>query len=288
MSMATAATQVAERPETVISPPRRFNPVRPGELWTHRELIYFLTKRELQVRYKQSFFGISWAVLQPLTFAFIFALFFSKFFRFASTDIPYPVFVVMGLVPWLFTANAIQNSAGSLVQDANLISKVYFPRLALPIAKALSLVIDLAIALAVVVVVILLYGVGIQTTALLVPAFLVLGVITAFAVGTLLSAANVKYRDINVITPMFVQVVFFLTPVIYPGVGPGSPVKGDWIYVWALNPMVSVVNGTRWALVGAPYPGTTEILISIGSALVLFVVALQYFQRAQQWFADLI
>jgi lipopolysaccharide transport system permease protein len=275
-------------PEIVIAPPRRLTPLRVGELWDHRELIYFLTKRELQVRYKQSFFGVSWAVLQPLAFAFIFALIFTKVFRATSADIPYPVFVVIGLVPWLFTANAIQNSAGSLLQDSDLISKVYFPRLALPIAKALSLVIDLAIALAVVVVVTLLYGVTIKATAILVPAFLFLGVTAAFAVGTLLAAANVKYRDISVITPLLVQVLFFLTPVIYAGTGPNSLVKGDWVYLWAVNPMVSVVNGSRWALVGAPSPGVTEVLISVASALVLLVLALQYFQRAEQWFADVI
>jgi lipopolysaccharide transport system permease protein len=275
-------------PEIVISAPRRFSPLNLRELWAHRELIYFLTKRELQVRYKQSVFGISWAVLQPLAFAAIFALFFGQIFRFAAGDIPYAVFAVIGLVPWLFTANAIQASAGSLVQDANLISKVYFPRLALPIAKALSLVIDLVIALAVVLIVIVLYGVEIQGTAVYVFAFLALGVVTAFAVGTLLSAVNVKYRDVNVVTPMLIQILFFLTPIIYPGAGPDSLVKGDWQYVWALNPMVSVINGCRWALVGAPYPGTAEILISVGIALVLLVVALQYFRRAERWFADLI
>jgi lipopolysaccharide transport system permease protein len=274
--------------EIVISPPRSFNPVRLRELWVHRELIYFLTKRELQVRYKQSLFGIGWAVLQPLAFAFVFALFFGQIANFSSDGIPYAVFAVIGVVPWLFTANAIQNSAGSLVQDSELISKVYFPRLALPIAKALSLVIDLAIALVVVLIVILLYGVSISTNAVFVFAFLALGVVTAFAVGTLLSAVNVKYRDVSVVTPMFVQIAFFLTPVLYPGTGPNSLVQGDWQYLYALNPMVSVVNGTRWALVDTSYPGTAEILISVAAALVLLVISLQYFQRAQQWFADLI
>src|SRR4051794_23477671 len=154
-----STVESAATPEIVIAPPRRWNPLRLGELWAYRELIYFLTKRELQVRYKQSVFGISWAVLQPLTFAFVFALFFSKIFHVSSGGIPYAVFAVAGIVPWLFTANAVQNSAVSLLQDSDLISKVYFPRLALPISKALSLVVDLAIALVVVIIVALLYGV---------------------------------------------------------------------------------------------------------------------------------
>jgi homopolymeric O-antigen transport system permease protein len=278
----------APAPEIVIAPPRRWTPLNLSELWGYRELIYFLTKRELQVRYKQSIFGIAWAVLQPLTFAFVFALFFSKIFRVSSADVPYAVFAVAGIVPWLFTANAVQNSATSLLQDSDLISKVYFPRLALPISKALSLVVDLAIALVVVIVVTLLYGVAIQSTVYLVPAFLALGIVTAFTLGTLFAAANVKYRDVSVLVPMLVQIGFFITPVLYPGTGPESLVKGDWQYVWALNPMVSVIDGFRWALVGTPAPLTATVLISIGSALVLLFVALRYFQRAEQWFADVI
>jgi homopolymeric O-antigen transport system permease protein len=288
MAMSTATTEAPQAHETVIAPPSGWAPLQGRELWSHWELIYFLTKRELQVRYKQSAFGVGWAILQPLALAFIFALFFSKFLKFEQPGVPYAVLAVIGIVPWLFTANAVQNSAGSLVMDANLISKVYFPRLALPIAKALSLVVDLVIAVVVVVLVILLYGVTLATQAPLVLAFLGLGVVTAFALGTLLAAVNVKYRDVSVVTPMLIQVAFFLTPVLYPGLGPNCPVKGNWQYVWALNPMVSVVNGCRWALVDAPYPGTDKILISCASALFLLVVSIQYFQRAQRWFADLI
>lgn len=278
----------AQAPEIVIAPPRSWNPLKLRELWAYRELIYFLTKRELQVRYKQSIFGVSWAVLQPLTFAFVFALFFSKVFHVSSSGIPYAVFAVAGIVPWLFTANAVQNSAMSMLQDADLISKVYFPRLALPISKALSLVVDLAIALLAVIVVTLLYGVAIQSTIYLVPAFLALGLATAFTLGTLFAAANVKYRDVSVIVPMLVQIGFFITPVLYPGTGPDALVKGDWQYLWALNPMVSVIDGFRWALLGTPAPSGTTVLISIASVLVLLAVTLRYFQRAEQWFADVI
>jgi lipopolysaccharide transport system permease protein len=279
-------------PEVVIAPPRRWRAIDLRELWAHRELIYFLTKRELQIRYKQSVFGISWAVLQPLVFAFIFALLFGVVLKQQPPgDLPYAVFVVAGVVPWLFTSQAISGSAGSLVQDSNLISKVYFPRLALPIAKALSLMLDLAIALMVVVIITLIYGVAIAPTAWLAPAFLVLGVIAAFAIGTLFAAINVKYRDVEVVVPMFVQILFFASPVLYGGTTVGDQAGHAWSYIYAINPMASVLDGFRWALYGghqAPYPGTPEILISVGSALVLLVGALVYFRRTEQYFADIV
>jgi homopolymeric O-antigen transport system permease protein len=281
-----AATAVSE---TVIAPPRRWRALELGELWAHRELVYFLTKRELQVRYKQSFFGISWAVLQPLVFAFIFALFFGVVLKVqVPGDLPYAVFAVAGVVPWLFTSQAIQNGASSLVQDSNLIAKVYFPRLALPISKALSLMLDLAIALVVVVIVTLLYGVAIAPTAWLVPAFLALGVVTAFAIGTLLAAVNVKYRDIEVVVPMLIQVMFFASPILYSGTQVGDQAGKAWSYIYSINPMASVLDGMRWALFDQPYPGTANILISVGTALFLFLGALIYFRRTEQYFADVV
>src|SRR5829696_949446 len=208
--MSTPEAHAGEFPELVIRPPSRWSALQLGELWTHRELIYFLTKRELQIRYKQSFFGVSWAILQPLAFAFMFALVFGEIFKTQPPNgIPYPVFAVAGVVPWLFFATSIQQGAGSLVLDANLIAKVYFPRLALPISKGLSLIIDLLIALPIVIIVILLYGVGIASTIWLVPAFLLLGVVTAFALATFLAAVNVKYRDVQLVVPMLIQILFF-------------------------------------------------------------------------------
>jgi lipopolysaccharide transport system permease protein len=279
----------AAAPEIVISPPGGWRPVDLRELWTHRELVYFLTKREVQIRYKQSFFGISWAVLQPLVFAFIFALFFGLVLHQQPPNgLPYAVFAVIGIVPWLFTSTAIQQGASSLVVDANLIAKVYFPRLALPLAKALSLLMDLGIALVVVIVVTLLYGVAIAPTAYLVPAFLLLGVVTAFALATLLSAVNVKYRDIQLVVPMIIQILFFASPVLYPGTQVGDQSGHAWSYIYSINPMASVLDGMRWALVDQPYPGTVNILISVGSALLILVGALLYFRRAENFFADLI
>ncbi len=286
--MSTPEAHVAT-PEIVISPPRRWSSLHLGELWAHRELIYFLTKRELQVRYKQSFFGISWAVLQPLIYGFVFALFFGVVVKVpVPGDLPYAVFAVAGLVPWLFTAQAIQNGSTSLVQDADLISKVYFPRLALPISKALSLLLDLVIALAVVIVVTVIYGVAIASTVYLVPAFLILGVITAFAIATLLAAVNVRYRDVQVVVPMLVQVLFFVSPVLYSGTLVGDQAGEAWSYIYSINPMATVIDGMRWALLDQPYPGTANILISVAAAALILGGALVYFRRAEQSFADVI
>jgi lipopolysaccharide transport system permease protein len=287
--MSTPEASALAPSEIVIAPPGRWRPVDLRELWAHRELVYFLTKRELQIRYKQSFFGISWAVLQPLVFAFIFALFFGVVLhQHPPNGLPYAVFAVAGIVPWLFTSTAIQQGAGSLVLDANLIAKVYFPRLALPIAKGLSLILDLIIALGVVLLVTLLYGVTIAPTVWLVPAFLALGVVTAFGIATFLAAVNVKYRDVQLVVPMIIQVLFFASPVIYSGTLVGDKSGHAWTYIYSINPMASVLDGTRWALYDQPYPGTVNILISVVSALLILVGALIYFRRAEDFFADVI
>ncbi len=282
--MATAEAHAPTAPEIVLSPPKGWNALRLGELWAYRELIYFLTKRELQIRYKQSFFGIAWAILQPLAFAFIFALVLGTILN-AETEIPYVPFVIAGVVPWLFTAQAITASSSSLVKDADLISKVYFPRLALPLSQALNLLIDMALAFAVVFIIAFLYGVTIQWTFVLLPAFVLLGIVTTFALGTLFAAVNVKYRDVQLVMPMLVQVMFFATPIFYPA---QQFAKGDWIYVYALNPMVSVIEGVRWSLFGTEFIGWGPLAVSVGSCLLLVVVALVYFQRTEKYFADIV
>jgi len=208
-------TAVATLSETVIRPPRRWSWPGAAELWEYRDLIYFLTKRELQIRYKQSFFGVSWAIFQPLVIGLIFALIFGTVLDTPTAGLPAAVFFVASLVPWLFTSQAILLGATSLVEDADLISKVYFPRIALPLAKALSLVIDLGFALIVVIGFGLAYGVGLSINIWLAPAFLLLGVLTTFAVSALSAAVNVKYRDVALVVPMLMQIGLFLTPVFY-------------------------------------------------------------------------
>jgi lipopolysaccharide transport system permease protein len=279
-----AESPAATLPETVIKPPRRWGWPSGKELWEYRDLLYFLTKRELQIRYKQSFFGISWAVLQPLVLAFIFALVFGTVIKTPTEGLPPAVFMVAGLVPWLFFSQSVMLGANSLVVDADLISKVYFPRIAIPVAKALSLIIDLVIAFFVVIVVGLIYGETISSNVYLVPAFVLLGLITTFAVSSLAAAVNVKYRDVQLVMPMLVQVLLFVTPVVYPG----TKISGDWKYLYAINPMSSVLDGVRWAIFDTPAPGWGTVAVSVASALILLVVALSYFRRTEHYFADFV
>lgn len=274
----------ATLPETVIKPPQRWNWPAAAELWEYRDLLYFLTKRELQIRYKQSFFGVAWAIFQPLALGFILALVFGKFVHTPTEGLPAAVFIVAGLVPWLFTSQAILMGATSLVLDADLISKVYFPRIAIPLAKALSLVFDLVFAFLVVIVIGLVYGVSLSINIWVAPAFLLLGVITTFAISALAAAVNVKYRDVQLVMPMAVQVMFFVTPIVYPS----SVVPGNWQYVYALNPLSSVIDGFRWAVFNTPAPGLGEIAISVGAAVLLLAFSLSYFQRTERFFADLV
>jgi lipopolysaccharide transport system permease protein len=274
----------ATLPETVIRAPRRWGWPSARELWEYRDLLYFLTKRELQIRYKQSFFGVSWALLQPLVLAFIFALVFGVLIHTPTEGLPAAVFMVAGIVPWLFFSQAVTLGANSLVIDADLISKVYFPRIAIPVAKSLSLIIDLVIAFVVVIAVGLIYGQAISSNIYLVPGFVLIGLVTTFAVSSLAAAVNVKYRDVQLVMPMFVQVLFFVTPVVYPA----TKVHGDWQYLYALNPMSSVIEGIRWAIFDTTAPGVAEVAISAGSALVLLIVSLSYFRRTEHYFADFV
>jgi lipopolysaccharide transport system permease protein len=282
-------SRAAAAPDVVIAPPTRWSAIDLGELWAHRELVYFLTKRELQVRYKQSFFGISWAVLQPLAFAFAFAAIFGTLVQISTQGVPLAAYAIIGLVPWQFTAGAISNGATSLVQDSDLISKVYFPRLALPISKALSLIVDLVLGVPVVILMVLLYGIAIEPTAPIGILFLALGVVTAFGLGTLFAAANVRYRDVGLIVPVFIQLMFFATPIIWSVIDAnGNHVRDAFQYILALNPMFTVIEGARWALIDTNFPGWPEIAISVTSCFVILIIALAYFQRAEQTFADTI
>jgi lipopolysaccharide transport system permease protein len=267
-----------------ITPPSRWGGFGLRELWDARELLYFLTKRELQIRYKQSLFGVSWAVLQPLVYAFVFALFFGRLANVPSDGFPYPVFALSALVPWIFCSQAVSQAAASLVSDANLLGKVYFPRLAIPLAKILSFLFDLLIALCVLGLFVALYDVTPSEGLLLLPAFLLLAFLTAVGAGTLLATLNVRYRDVTVAIPLIVQLWLFATPVIYPG----SLIEGGWRFVYALNPMVSVIDGVRWGFLGAPAPELATVAISTAVAALLLFAGIVYFRRGERFFADII
>jgi lipopolysaccharide transport system permease protein len=280
-------TLAAPAPQVRIRPAGRWPGLGLRYLAEYRELLYFLTKRELQIKYKQSVFGVGWVVLQPLVMTFIFALFFGLVAGIPSGDLPYPVFYIVAVVPWLFTAQAVGLSAGSLVADSNLLTKVYFPRLALPVAKALGLLVDLGISLLVMLGLIAVYQVGINATAVLVPAFLLLAALTALGPAMLFAAVNVRYRDVTLMVPVLIQIWGFATPVIYPG----SLITGPLQYVYALNPMVTVIDGIRWSFFGASggaAPEPLSVAISVVSALTFAVVAVLYFRRTEQYFADIV
>jgi lipopolysaccharide transport system permease protein len=275
---------VAQR-ELVIRPPHRWASIDLRELWEYRELMYFLVKRELQIRYKQSVFGVSWAVLQPVVYAFVFSLFFGQLAAVPSDGFPYPVFALAGLVAWTFVSQAVGQGSSSLVGDANLLSKVYFPRLVIPIAKILSLLVDLVIAICVpLTLLILLYGADPSVGLLAVPGFILLALITSVGIACGLGALNVMYRDVTVALPLLVQVWLFASPIVYPT----SLIPGDWKYVYAINPMVTVIDGMRWAFLGAEAPEIGVVCCSVAGALVLLVAGVLYFRRTERFFADVV
>jgi lipopolysaccharide transport system permease protein len=268
----------------VIAPPGRWAAVNVRELWAYRELVYFMTKRELLVRYKQSGLGVLWAVLQPVALAMVFALFFGVLADIPSQSAPYPVFALVGLVPWMFFSQSVAGQAASLIGDANLLAKVYFPRFIIPMSKLAAYLADLLIALVVLVVVASAYGIYPDVRLLAVPGIILLVMVAALGLGSLLAAINVRYRDVAVGVPLLLQIWLFMTPIIYPG----SLVMGAWKYVYALNPMVSVVEAMRWAFIGGPGPGLAALAISIGASLLMFCAGMLYFSRTQSYFADII
>jgi lipopolysaccharide transport system permease protein len=255
-----------------------------AELWEFHELLYFLTKKELQVRYKQSFFGSGWAVLQPIGLTAIFSLIFGRLVSVPSEGVPYPLYVLTGMTVWIFVATGSANAAASLVAESELVTKVYFPRLVIPLAKIGSWLVDLLISLCVLIVVTGLYGRWPPLQVLTVPLWLALAIGTVVGVGLLLSAVNVKYRDVVAVLPLAIQIWLFLSPVAYPA----TLVTGAWKYVYAINPMVSVIGGMRWAMLGTPLPDGGQIAISCASVLVLLACGFVYFRRTERYFADIV
>jgi lipopolysaccharide transport system permease protein len=269
---------------TRIRPPTRWGANRIPEVWPYRELVYFLAKRDVQVRYRQSFVGLGWVMLQPLALMGIFTLVFSQLVGVDSEGIPYPVYALAGITVWTFVAQAIGQAGSSLVSDANLVSKVFFPRLIVPFAKVIALLVDL-VAVVVLLLVVSLIVVGLPTVAVVtVPLWLFLAGVFALGTGLLAAALNVRYRDVAVVIPLILQVGLFLTPVAYPA----SLVTGKWEILYALNPAASCITGVRWALFGTETPALVPLLVSIVVTIIVLVVATLYFTRSEQHFADVI
>jgi lipopolysaccharide transport system permease protein len=254
-----------------------------AELWSHREIAWVLAVRNVKIRYKQTYFGVGWALLQPLAGVAIFTLLFGRLARLPSEGIPYPVFVYAGLAAWLYFSNAVTAASESLAQYRELVTKVYFPRLLAPVAAVLPGLIDLAISLLAVGVFMAIFGVAPGVALVLLPFWLVAAVLVALGVGVWLSALNVQYRDVRNVLTFLLQLWFFATPVVYGS----SLLSGKWSFLLALNPMAGVLDGVRWSLVGAPTPGGTA-LISLAVGVLVLVSGIAYFGRVERRFADLI
>lgn len=253
------------------------------DLWTGRELLYFLTWRDIKVRYKQTLMGALWAIVQPLFTMLIFTLFFNKFAGLSSGSIPYPLFAYTGLLLWTFFSGGVINSTNSLISNTNLITKVYFPRMFIPAAAVGAGLVDLAVASIILIGLTLYYGVALTWSILLLPFFVCLTVLLALGVGMLISALTVRYRDLRHALPFLIQFWMFASPVIYPL----SIVPEKWRWVLALNPLTGIIEGFRAALTGSSFDRMT-IGISVVITTCLFVCSLYIFRRIEETFADLI
>jgi len=254
------------------------------ELWRYRELIFFLTWRDIKVRYKQAVLGIAWAILQPLMTMVIFTVIFGNLLGTPSQDLPYPLFSLSALLPWQLFASALQRSSVSLVGNANLITKIYFPRLAIPLSSVFAALVDFGVSFIVLIGVMLYYQYWPGWNIFWLLPLILLALLTALSVGLWLSALNVQYRDIQHMVPFIIQVWMYASPIVYPiEIIP----PGIWRWLYGLNPMVGVIQGFRWALLGGTPPDIT-MLISVTVVLILLISGLYYFRRMEKTFADIV
>ena len=254
------------------------------DLWHYRELLYFLAWRDFKVRYKQTVLGAAWAILQPLFTMVVFSIFFGHLGKIPSDGIPYPIFAYSALLPWSLFAHALNQSSNSLVNNQSLITKVYFPRLIIPIAPLFVGLVDFAIAFLVLIGMMFFYGIAPGSAAFATPFLVLLAVLTALAVGLWLSALNVQYRDVRHTIPFLTQFWLFATPVAYPS----SLLPEPWRSLYGLNPMAGVVEGFRWALLGTPHAPAALIAVSSAAVLALLLGGLWYFTRLERSFADIV
>lgn len=271
-------------PSIIIRPSQGWVPLNLAGLWEFRELLYFLVWRDIKVRYKQTALGVAWAIIQPFFIMVVFSIFFGRLAKVPSDGIPYPIFAYCALLPWQLFAHALTESSNSLVANERLISKVYFPRLVVPIAPVLAGLVDFVIAFVILIGMMIYYRVTPTLAVWTVPLFLVLAVGAALGVGLWLAALNVQYRDVRYTVPFLTQFWLFATPVAYPS----SLVPEPWRALYGLNPMAGVVEGFRWALLGrGEIPGPL-LAVSAAVVLMLFVGGLYYFRRMEKIFADVV
>ena len=274
----------AEMPVTVIEPSKGWVAIRLGALWRFRKLLYFLIWRDVKVRYKQTLLGAAWAILQPLLTMVVFSIFFGKLARMPSDGVPYPLFAYVALVPWTFFANGLTLASNSLVANQTLLRKVYFPRLVIPVSAVAAGLIDFGIAFVVLLGLAARYGVPLTVNMIWLPALVLLALVTALGVGLWFAALNVLYRDIQYVVPFLVQVWLYATPIVYPS----SLVPERWRTLYAINPMVGVVEGFRWALLGTGTAPGPMILVSGIAAVVTLIGGMFFFRRMEKTFSDVV
>jgi lipopolysaccharide transport system permease protein len=268
----------------VIKPPKGWAPLKLAELWAYRELLLFLTWRDIKVRYKQTVLGASWAILQPFCTMVVFSLFFGRLAGIPSDGVPYPIFAYAALVPWIFFANGLYQSSNSLVGSANLITKVYFPRLAIPVSTVLSGLIDFVLSFSVLLVMMVYFKIVPTINIVWIPLFLLLSLFTSLAVGLWLSALNVQFRDVRYAVPFITQLWMFITPIAYPS----SLLSEPWRTIYSINPMVGVVEGFRWALLGTDTAPGRMLFVSTATTITILIGGIYYFRRTEKSFADLV
>jgi lipopolysaccharide transport system permease protein len=267
-----------------IGPTRGWRSLRLGELWQARDLLYFLTLSNIQVRYKQTLLGASWAIIQPFFTMVVFSLFFGRLAGMPSDGIPYPIFSFAALVPWTFFANGLAQSSDSVVRLANTVKRVYFPRLVIPLSSIMSGLVDFAIAFVVLLAMMPWFGITPTVHVVWLPAFLLLAIVTALGASFFLAALNVEYRDVRYVVPFLIQCWLFATPIAYPS----SLLPEPWRTVYGLNPMAGVIEGFRWALLGTGDAPGPMLAVSTVIAVLLFVAGTLYFRRVERTFADVV
>jgi lipopolysaccharide transport system permease protein len=253
-------------------------------LWEYRELLYFFVWRDIKIRYKQTAIGAAWAVLQPFLTMLVFSLFFGRLAHIPSEGLPYPIFYYSALLPWMYFSAALQNVTNAIVENQRLITKVYFPRLALPLSSVLSGLIDFGISFLLFVAIMAFYHMRLTAMALWLPAFVVLAILTALGVGLWLAALNAIYRDVRYVLPFLVQFWMFASPVAYPS----ALVPAKWRWLYHLNPMAGVIDGFRWSLAGHGDPPGRPFLVSMGVAILILLGGVAYFQKMETTIVDVV
>lgn len=272
-------------PEAHIGPTSGWRAFSIAELWRYRELLMAFTSRNIKIRYKQTIFGASWAIMQPLIQMIVFTIIFGRIAKVDSYDLPYPIFVYVALVPWTFFSQGISTASNSLVGGGGMMKQVYFERLCIPISSILSCLVDFCLAFLILIALMIYYGIAPTVNIVFLPFFVLLAVATALGVSLLLSSLNVQFRDVKHIVPFLVQTWMFASPVVYPI----TLIENDFLrYVYALNPMVGVIEGFRWSILGLDTAPGIAILVSIVVAMALLVFGSFYFKRMERTFADVV